>query len=81
MKKTFLLFILAVIGSSTLLFAQAKTQIRVDGKVTDASTGEVLPGVNILVEGTFSGTTTGVDGRYSLLVDRAESVLVFSFIG
>jgi len=81
MKKFFLLLILVVIGSSTLLFAQAKTQIRVDGKVTDATTGEVLPGVNILVEGTFSGTTSGVDGRYSLLVDGAESVLVYSFIG
>ena len=81
MRNLFILFVLMIFSSSSLLLAQAKTQNRINGKVTDATTGEVLPGVNVLVERTFSGTTTGVDGRYSLLVDGPEAVLVFSFIG
>ncbi len=81
MRNLFTLLVLIIFSSSTLLFGQAKTQVRISGKVTDATTGEALPGVNILIEGTFSGTTTGVDGRYSLLVDGPEAVLVFSFIG
>ncbi len=67
--------------SASLLFGQNKSQVRVNGKVTDAVTGEVLPGVNILVQGTLTGTVTGVDGRYSVLVSGPESVLVYSFIG
>ena len=77
MRNLFTLLILVVFGSSTLLFAQAKTQVRVSGKVTDATTGEVLPGVNILVEGTFSGTTTGVDGRYSVLLTELNRFWYF----
>ena len=56
-------------------------QIAVSGKITDASTGEALAGVNIVVEGTTIGTISDINGTYSLLgVDRNAS-LVFSFIG
>jgi TonB-dependent receptor len=81
MRNKFTLLVLVIFSSTVLLFGQAKTQVRISGKVTDATTGEALPGVNIQVEGTLSGTTTSVDGRYSVLVSGAESVLVFSFIG
>ena len=81
MRNLFTLLVIVIFSSSALLLGQAKTQVRVSGKVADATTGEALPGVNILIEGTFSGTTSGVDGRYSVLVDGAESVLVYSFIG
>lgn len=53
----------------------------VQGQVVDAATGETLPGVNIVVEGTTIGTTTDIDGEYSINVPGPEALLVFSFIG
>ena len=52
----------------------------VSGRVTDESDAPI-PGVNVLVKGTTVGTTTDTDGRFSLDVPDANSVLVFSFIG
>ncbi|MEJ7644949.1 MAG: SusC/RagA family TonB-linked outer membrane protein [Chryseolinea sp.] len=57
-----------------------QAEITVSGKVTD-NTGEVLPGVNILVKGTANGTTTDTNGDYSLSVPDGTGTLVFSFIG
>lgn len=52
----------------------------VNGRVTDSSSDEPLPGVTIQIEGTTLGTITDVDGKYTLEVS-AEDVLLFSFIG
>lgn len=51
----------------------------VTGKVT-ADDGTALPGVNVIVKGTTSGTTTTADGSYSVSAP-ANATLVFSFIG
>lgn len=56
-------------------------QETVSGSVTDAETGEVLTGVNIVIQGTTTGTTTGTDGTYSIEADEPGIVLVFSYIG
>ncbi|MCH7658973.1 MAG: carboxypeptidase-like regulatory domain-containing protein, partial [Bacteroidetes bacterium] len=55
-------------------------EIVVTGKVTDED-GNPLPGVNILIKGTLTGTITNVDGNYSIEVEDIDAVLVFSFIG
>lgn len=55
-------------------------QKRVTGRVTDQA-GAALPGVNILEKGTINGAITDAEGRYSLNVASANSVLSFSFIG
>ena len=60
-------------------FAQQQQTIRVTGKVTDK--GEPLPGVSIAVKGTTTGTTSDIDGAYSLNVPSEDAVLVFSYIG
>ncbi|HYX06182.1 MAG TPA: SusC/RagA family TonB-linked outer membrane protein, partial [Bacteroidales bacterium] len=52
----------------------------ISGKVTDEQTGEPLPGVNILIQGTSKGTTTKIDGTYAISVSPGE-VLVFSYVG
>jgi TonB-dependent starch-binding outer membrane protein SusC len=41
----------------------------------------LLPGVNIVVEGTTTGTTTDVNGEYSLSIPDANSNLIFSYVG
>lgn len=51
------------------------------GKVTDRKTGESLPGVNILISGTSTGTITDIEGNYIINVSEENAVLVFSFIG
>lgn len=53
--------------------------IVVRGKITD-SNGEALPGVSVRVKGTTIGTSTDIDGRYSLSVGD-NAVLVISYIG
>lgn len=59
-----------------ITFAQEKT---VSGAVTDDQ-GLPLPGVNIIIKGTSSGTQTDFDGNYSLEASNG-STLVFSYIG
>jgi TonB-linked SusC/RagA family outer membrane protein len=56
-------------------------QNMVTGRITDASTGDPMPGVNIVVKGTNLGTLTDIDGRYSIEAAAGDAVLVFSFIG
>lgn len=56
-------------------------QMSVSGTVTDASTGEGLPGVSILVKGTTTGMSTDINGSYTITIPNANATLVFSFIG
>ena len=49
-------------------------------KITDSETGEPLPGAQVFVKGTFVGTTTDVNGAYSLDVDGSVTVVV-AYIG
>jgi len=55
-------------------------QTAVTGTVTDARSGDPLPGVNIVIKGTTRGTTTNMEGNYSIEV-AANASLVFSFVG
>lgn len=56
-------------------------QITVSGKVTDASTGNPMPGVNVQVKETTFGAITDIGGNYSLVAPGGNVVLIFSFIG
>jgi len=53
----------------------------VKGKVTSSETGEALPGVNVLVQGTSIGTITDFQGNYSVTMPKGSDQLTFSFIG
>ena len=75
MKKVLLLFYCMV-----LTFTVMAQQTIVSGIVKD-ETGSSLPGASVLLKGTAIGTTTDVDGRYSLAVPSEGGILVFSFIG
>lgn len=56
-------------------------QRQISGVVTDATSGEALIGVNILVSGTSSGTITDFDGAYSLTLPEGATQLEFSYTG
>jgi TonB-linked SusC/RagA family outer membrane protein len=63
---------------SLALFAQKST---ISGVIKDDQ-GFTVPGATIIVKGTTNGTTSDMDGKYSLTVDKSEGlILVFSFIG
>jgi TonB-linked SusC/RagA family outer membrane protein len=53
----------------------------VSGIVTDAATGETMPGVNVQIVGTNIGTVTGLDGKFSLTSVSKNTTLRFSFVG
>ena len=58
----------------------AFADIAIKGTVTDEK-GEKLPGVSIIVKGTSRGTTSDINGEYSIAVLDDKSILVFSFVG
>ena len=61
-------------------FESSIPPVTVNGRVTDENGGG-FPGVNVIVKGTSTGTSTDTDGRYSLTVPDESAVLIFSFIG
>ncbi|MBC5773835.1 SusC/RagA family TonB-linked outer membrane protein [Pontibacter sp. KCTC 32443] len=64
------------------LFQQAFAQGRtVSGRVTDQATGQALPGVAVIVQGTTVGTSTNVDGAYTISVPAGSNALEFRYIG
>lgn len=50
------------------------------GRVVDAD-GTGIPGVNVVIKGTNTGTVTDIQGNYQLSVSDAKPTLVFTFIG
>jgi len=60
--------------------ATTQQQLSISGRVLDTNR-EALAGVTVIVKGTTTGTVTDINGRYSLSVPDANSVLAFSFIG
>lgn len=52
----------------------------VSGRITEEN-GTAVPGANVLLKGTTTGTTSDADGRYSLTLPDDRGTLVFSFIG
>lgn len=61
--------------------ADVWAQIPVKGRVTSGDGSNGLPGVNVIVKGTATGTITDTDGRFSLDVPSRVSILVFSYVG
>ncbi|HTJ50446.1 MAG TPA: SusC/RagA family TonB-linked outer membrane protein [Cyclobacteriaceae bacterium] len=77
MKKRLLRLTVLLLLISLVSYAQDKT---ISGTVK-AKDGSAMPGVNILLKGTATGTTSDADGAYHLIVPSSQSVLVFTFIG
>jgi TonB-linked SusC/RagA family outer membrane protein len=79
MKRILLLCLTAVfLLGSTELWAQERT---VSGRVTSKDDASPMPGVNVVLKGTTSGSVTDADGNYRLNVPQNGGTLVFTFIG
>ncbi len=66
------------LGTVTEVTAQARA---ISGTVTSKEDGTGMPGVNVIIKGTTTGTTTDVSGNYSINVQSGDNTLVFSFVG
>lgn len=53
----------------------------VKGQVTEAETGDPLPGVNVIWKGTTTGTVTDMNGDFLLKVKDKDAVVIYSFVG
>ncbi len=71
------LSVMSAVASSTVNLQQR----RVTGIVTDAATGERLPGVTIIIKGTTIGVASDFDGNYAIDVPSAATILQFTSIG
>lgn len=76
-------WILIQVAVATMALAGSLQQDtkKVTGKVTDSNEKAGLPGVNIIIKGTSSGTVTDSDGNYAMNIPNENTILVFSFIG
>lgn len=85
LAKIFKPFLCILLGALLvfLIFDTSTAQSRrtITGTVTDAADGVAIPAVNIVVEGTLIGTSTNIDGTYSLSIPADAETLVFSSIG
>ena len=78
-KKKFSLVVLfcALMASPLFVNAQSRT---IEGTVSSMLDGTPLPGVNVIIKGSTSGTVTDIDGNYTISANDTD-VLVFSFVG
>lgn len=74
-----LLALVLTLSAPTSLAQESRTGLH--GKVTDALTGEPLPFVQISFDGTSIGTTTDMDGRFSLVTDEVHTVVSLRMMG
>lgn len=70
-----LLFLLLILPFSAL------AQSTLSGTVTDKASGQPLPGVNVVVEGSNNGVSTDFDGKYQLANLKVGETVVFSYVG
>lgn len=77
MKRITIIVLFLFLGMH-FAFAQGRV---VTGTVTSATDGSTIPGVQVVVKGTTVGTTTNMDGVYSLSVPESATTLQFTFIG
>jgi TonB-linked SusC/RagA family outer membrane protein len=81
-RRKLLLPLIVLMALLTAGFTPAHAQsLTVSGIVKDATSGETLPGVNVIVKGTTKGTITDANGAYTMGELTDADVLVFSFVG
>ena len=71
----------SIYSEYTLTEEENVQQLTVTGTVTDATNGEPMGGVTILVKGSAIGQITDTNGKYSITLADPNSILLFSFIG
>jgi TonB-dependent receptor len=80
--RIFLILLLTgMFGSFHLAYSQSQNKGLIRGTVKDLDSQNPLPGANIRIVGTYTGTTTNFDGEYSLAVNAGNLEIEVSYIG
>lgn len=74
--KTFLNSLLLTLLFPAVVFAQTT----ISGTVKEAATSLPIPGANVIIKGTTTGTSTDFDGNFTITANDGD-VLVFSYVG
>ncbi len=75
MKRLLLSLLVALIAMSV------SAQRKVDGQISDRSTGESLVGATVVLKGSNKGTTSSIDGTFSIAAPSESSVLIVTYTG
>jgi TonB-dependent SusC/RagA subfamily outer membrane receptor len=79
MKKNQLFLTILMLIMTGFIYGQS---VIIKGRVTEKGTNDPLPGVNVSIKGSNTGTTTDFDGYYTINVDNPKGKqLLFSFVG
>lgn len=82
MKRTYSISLFLIINAFLFCLPGLLQAQTVTGTVTDSETGESLPGVNIVVEGSeMIGTSSDARGEFELSVPSLNETLIFTFVG
>jgi TonB-dependent starch-binding outer membrane protein SusC len=73
-KRIFTLFFACLVAFSM------QAQQAITGKVLDLANGEAIPGANVLIKGSNTGTVSDLDGNFKVSASVGD-VLVVSFVG
>jgi len=79
LKFIFTLFLFLSLFQGQRMYAQNGTNI--SGQITDISDNMSIPGVNVIEKGTTNGTSTDIDGNFTLRVSGPNAIIVISSVG
>ncbi|MBN2012762.1 carboxypeptidase-like regulatory domain-containing protein, partial [candidate division KSB1 bacterium] len=75
-------FLLISLFNNNLIAQTSGVDGRISGSITDAATGEALPGANVLIQGTSLGAAADMEGHYIIAkVPPGSYTLVVTYIG
>jgi TonB-dependent receptor len=78
--KSLTFFIILLVSINIPVFPTESGKIK--GKITDFSTGESLPGANVLIKGTSIGSATDIEGKYLVTqVPQGKQIVQVSYVG
>src|SRR5688572_13458213 len=77
MKAIYTKLLLLLLAFPANILAQGT----LSGTVTDQASGEPLPGVNVVVQGSNDGVSTDFDGKYQLTNLKGGETVVYSYVG
>lgn len=81
MKRLIILLAMAMLFSSTLLYAQNQTAT-ITGTIYDTQTKETIPNANIIIKNTQRGTTSDINGNYALSIPTEQVIVIeYRFTG
>ncbi|WP_316767191.1 SusC/RagA family TonB-linked outer membrane protein [Pedobacter frigiditerrae] len=78
--QLFVILVFALSSFFGIATVKAQTPITITGKITEL-TGEPIPGVSVKIKNSTRGASTNENGQFTITVDNAQVVLVFSSVG